>query len=75
MHKGSVIWQQMLHIPPAKVLISEPLKKNQKTRATQKSLPFKKWRFRGRKKKKGQENGPKAKKDQTEIAPVKVGSN
>ena len=33
----------MLHIPPTKVLISQPLKK---PRATQKSLPFGKWRFR-----------------------------
>ena len=35
------------------------------TRATQKSPPFRKWRFRG---KKDQENGPKAETDKTEIA-------
>ena len=52
----------MLHIPPTKVLVSSPPKQNKKTRATQKSLPFRKWRFR----EKGQENGPKAEKDKTE---------
>ena len=36
-----------------------------KTRATQKSQPFRNWRFRI---KRGQENGPKAEKDKTEIA-------
>ena len=36
-----------------------------KTRATQKSLPFVKWRF---KEKIGQENGPKEKNDKTERA-------
>ena len=39
-------------------------KNNSKTRATQKSLPFGKWRFRG----KGQESGPKAENDKTERA-------
>ena len=37
--------------------------KKKKTRATQKSLPFRKWRFT---EKRGQENGPKAEKDKTE---------
>ena len=38
----------------------------QQPRATQKSLPFGKWRTIGEKK--SQENGPKAKKDKTERA-------
>ena len=37
----------MLHMPPTKVLISYTAQKHKiKTRATQKSLPFGKWRFR-----------------------------
>ena len=38
---------------------------NKKTRATQKSLPLGKWRFRG---KNDQGNGPKAEKEKTERA-------
>ena len=37
----------MLHIPPTKILSSPNRSKNKtKTRATQTSLPFGKWRFR-----------------------------
>ena len=36
----------MLHIPPTNILISYSLKQTKKTRATQKSLPFRKWRLR-----------------------------
>ena len=39
-------------------------KKQNKTKATQKSQPFGKWRFRER----DQENGPKAEMDKTERA-------
>ena len=42
----SAIWHHMLHIPPIKILISQTLKQTKKTRATQKSLPFGKWRSR-----------------------------
>ena len=49
----SAICQHMLHIPPTKVHISQPLKKTTttkpQTRATQKSLQFGKWRLRKKK--------------------------
>ena len=47
-------------------MYSSPNRSNKQnmTRATQKSLPFGKWRFR----EKGPENGPKAEKDQAERA-------
>ena len=54
----SAIWQHMLHIPPTK---DSPKRSNNKpTRATQKSLPFGKWRFR--------EKEVGEKKDKTERA-------
>ena len=36
----------MLHIPPTKILIPKPLKNKTTKKATQKSLPFEKLRFR-----------------------------
>ena len=35
------------HITPTKVLISQPLKTKQNQKRAQKSIPFRKWRFRG----------------------------
>ena len=63
----STIWQHLLHIPPTKLLISKPFNKTKqnKTRRSQKSLPFGKWRFI---EKRSQENGPKAEEDETERA-------
>ena len=55
----------MLHIPPTKILISQPLKKKKK--ATQKRLEtsFRKMEVYG---KRGQKNGPKSERDKTERA-------
>ena len=45
----SATWHHMLHIPPTKILICQPLNnKKKKKKATQKNLLFGKWRFRGK---------------------------
>ena len=61
------IWQHncMLHIPPTKVL-SSPNRSKKEKRDTQKSLSEN--GGSGKKRKKGQENGPKAAKDKTKRA-------
>ena len=63
MHKGSVPYGS-LGCTYHQLKYSSPNRSNKTKTATQKSLPFRKLRFR----EKHQENRPKAEKDKTEIA-------
>ena len=65
MANTSAIWQRTLHVSPTEVPISYTLKNKTKTKSHTKEPTFRKLQVQG---KRGQENGPKARKGKTEKA-------